>query len=65
MTALIFDVETHKLHGKYKGCEIKDIDDQGLCWLLGESTDQSLLVLIENELLSRCKLEENKELPFI
>jgi len=55
---------TYIFYGKYKGRAIKDMDDQDIHWLMGKTDDEYLRTSLENELLERCNLNENEELPF-
>lgn len=55
---------TYIFYGKYKGWAIKDMDDQDIHWLMGKTDDEYLRTSLENELLERCNLNENEELPF-
>lgn len=55
---------THIFYGEYKGWAIKDMDDKDIHWLMGKTDDEYLRTSLENELLERCNLNENEELPF-
>lgn len=55
---------THIFYGKYKGWAIKDMDDRDIHWLMGKTDDEYLRISLENELLERCNINENEELPF-